>query len=394
MPYTVTMRTLHLVGPETFGFPASAAFLVDSAGNLTPQCQADVLYSGPPSDGKVRPPLILPSVTHIRPRLSRSLAVWNHLRKLAKRRQLPDLLHAWTVADLTGAVTALTDRPCLLTLHRPLTPREGVKLAGLVGEAVSPLHFLACSSTIKRQACSVGVRPDSISILRPGFDFGRLDHRSIAAVRKELAVAEHEKLLVILGEPESLVELDHAALAACLAFPDAGSRDQPGIKILIDREHPLAPRVRRMMSGLGRDDALCMVDLKSRYFQWLPACDLALLPGEQGGGLNMIHAMASNLAIVAEADYATAELLEDRHTALMTAPGDRPGLARQLAKLAEDRQLAWQLRDQARHECYSFFSRQRYRKNLALVYQQMVEGAPVTIPDMEPTGGLRFSGRA
>jgi len=64
-----------------------------------------------------------------------------------------------------------------------------------------------------------------------------------------------------------------------------------------------------------------------------------------------------------------------------------------LRQLIDDPQLAWKLRDTARHEAYSFFSRQRYGQSLQTVYQQVVAGEPVEIPPMEVTGGLRFAGR-
>ena len=112
-----------------------------------------------------------------------------------------------------------------------------------------------------------------------------------------------------------------------------------------------------------------------------------------GGGLSLHWAMASNVPIVGEATYGISEIVEDRHSALLTRPGVYRSLAHRIRQVITDRQLAWSLRDTARHECYSFFSRARYCDSLRAVYEQMVDGRSVEVPAMESTGGLRFTGR-
>jgi glycosyltransferase involved in cell wall biosynthesis len=98
--------------------------------------------------------------------------------------------------------------------------------------------------------------------------------------------------------------------------------------------------------------------------------------------------------IVGEATYAISEIVEDHHSALLAKPGQPKSLAHRVSQLLADRLLAYKLRDTARHEAFSFFSRQRYCESLQGIYNQMLESRPVAIPDMPITGGLRFTGRA
>ena len=91
---------------------------------------------------------------------------------------------------------------------------------------------------------------------------------------------------------------------------------------------------------------------------------------------------------------APTEIVEDRHSALLAKPGPLHPLAHRITQLLEDPHLAWKLRDTARHEAYSFFSRQRYCQSIQTVYEQLETGAPIEVPQLEATGGLRFAGRA
>jgi glycosyltransferase involved in cell wall biosynthesis len=144
---------------------------------------------------------------------------------------------------------------------------------------------------------------------------------------------------------------------------------------------------------LGRHDAVIADHDAACPWRTLPACDVALAMGDAGAGLSMLWAMAAGVPIIAEARYATSEIIEDRHSALLTRPGKTPAIAERLTQLLADRQLAWKIRDAARNEAYSYFSRQRYCQSLTTVYESFAAGNPIEIPPMEPTGGLRFMGR-
>jgi glycosyltransferase involved in cell wall biosynthesis len=121
--------------------------------------------------------------------------------------------------------------------------------------------------------------------------------------------------------------------------------------------------------------------------------DAAVVIGPKAGGLSLLWAMGANVPIVGQATHAISEIVEDRHSALLAPPHDGPALAHRLQRLLGDRQLAWSLRDTARHEAFSFFSRQRYCRDLTEVYRQAIDGEPVSVPEMEITGGMRFAGR-
>ena len=84
--------------------------------------------------------------------------------------------------------------------------------------------------------------------------------------------------------------------------------------------------------------------------------------------------MAAALPIVATVTHTAAELLEDRHTALMTAPGKPRHFARRALDLIEDSTLQWTLSDMARTEAYEFFSLTRFLDQHRALYQQVISG--------------------
>jgi glycosyltransferase involved in cell wall biosynthesis len=81
--------------------------------------------------------------------------------------------------------------------------------------------------------------------------------------------------------------------------------------------------------------------------------------------------MAAALPIVATVTYTNAELLEDRHTALM-CPANKPRLlARRLLDLQEDQQVQWAICDQARTEAYEYFPLTRFLNEYREMYRKM-----------------------
>jgi glycosyltransferase involved in cell wall biosynthesis len=103
--------------------------------------------------------------------------------------------------------------------------------------------------------------------------------------------------------------------------------------------------------------------------------------------------MAAALPIVSVTNYTTAELLEDRHTALMTAKPSARLLAQRVQDLQADSALAWSIADMAQTEAYEYFSASRMLDQYRTVYQQMANQQPVAIPQMAAGAGLRFHGR-
>ncbi|MAE66030.1 MAG: hypothetical protein CMJ18_17295 [Phycisphaeraceae bacterium] len=299
-----------------------------------------------------------------------------------------DLVHCWSVGAWSASALMLRAMPRVLTVSAPVSRRVAhwLRVMGCPQRAA----VLAVSSTIRGQLLGAGSDPASVHVLRPGLDLGRVEHGARAALRSQWEIDDATPVVALLDDPPARTGADGATMAASLARAAAGAAD--GLRLVVHPDQPRLGPARHMMDRVGAN-GFHLVDRRIEApWRVLPGCDVALILGDGGGGLALLWAMAANVPIVAEATYAACEVIEDRHSALLARPDHPPLLAERIRRLLGDAQLRWKLRDTARHEAYSYFSRQRYAASLKVVYEQVLAGNPIEVPQLEATGGLRFSG--
>jgi glycosyltransferase involved in cell wall biosynthesis len=88
-------------------------------------------------------------------------------------------------------------------------------------------------------------------------------------------------------------------------------------------------------------------------------------------------AMAGGVPLVATVTGEVSELLEDRHTALMTAAGAPRLLAQRIRTLREDGELGRRLADRARSEAYEYFAMSGFIEGVAGLYEGVMGEAVV-----------------
>src|SRR4030095_16596140 len=92
----------------------------------------------------------------------------------------------------------------------------------------------------------------------------------------------------------------------------------------------------------------------------LPAADTVLVTARGPvATLPIAICMAAALPIVATVTPTVAELLEDRHTALMSSAVPRQ-VSQRVLDLVSDPTTQWQISDQARVEAYEYFAQTRF----------------------------------
>lgn len=392
------MRVLHLVDQASpQATPTSLALLGDALGRLGDLEQSVLLLGGTTlraaaESAGIRDAMVL-GVPGGRAPLG-YFALQRRLRELGKF----DLIHCWTLGAFAAAALLARDTPRVLsvTMIPAARPIRWLRvLCGMPGTAA----VLAVSNTVRRELLTAGVAEKLVHVLRPSIDLSRVRHGQRDELRRQWSAHEDDRIVALLSDPPALGDANKAVFALSLAAesyergerkPDTPSR----FKLLIHPDSRFARRAVNGMHGIGRPDRLIFEPRLDRPWDVLPGCDAAIALGPEGGNLALLWAMAGNVPIVAEATYASSEVVEDRHSALLAKPDVPRLLAQRLRHLFDQRQLAWQLRDTARHEAFSFFSRQRYCEQVRLVYEQVAAGLEVSIPPIEATGGMRFAGRA
>ena len=367
--------------------------------------------------------------------MGRAVLGWSSLRRELQRQgeREFDLIHCWSIGAMTLATMMFRSMPRLLTMTVPPTARQVRWLRVLTGDS-SRSAILPISNSIRRELLSGGVSENAVHVLRPGIDMSRIASRQRAELRQQWGVSSGDEgkivVVALLSDPPTAADAVAAMVISRFAM-ETLLLEGTDVRLVMhpnQRRRLQAKTMLRDMAGLRM-----LVDDPRIAQPWsiLPGCDLALVMGTNGpvrvsgvdarvtssqrptakdighgylgaggsvesggGGLSLLWAMAANIPIIGEATYAISEIVEDRHSALLAKPGEFRTMAHHMRQAITEKQLAWQVRDTARHEAYSFFSRTRYCDSIRLVYEQMTQARPVEIPAMEATGGLIFSGRA
>lgn len=307
-----------------------------------------------------------------------------------------DLIHCWSSGAMGAATLAvlLAPRtPRVVTVTQPPTRCQAHWARMLSSEAPSTTTWLPISQTLARELKSGGVAASAVHVLRPGIDMGLVNHSERQVVRDSLGAEKNTLVVALISDPPEVVNCVNAHMAVGLADQILRASGVRAMLVV----HPQQKAIDQSMAAgreLGLADTLVIDERVACPWSLLPGCDVALAMENTAGGLPLLWAMAANVPIIGEANYAISEIVEDRHSALLAKPGIPKAITHRLTQIANDKQLAWKLKDTARHEAYSLFSRQTYVQSLLSVYEQIVTSQAVVVPELQSTGGLRFAGRA
>jgi glycosyltransferase involved in cell wall biosynthesis len=310
------------------------------------------------------------------------------------RRQLRsgiDICHAWGGAALAAAILSGAAR----IIYSPIAFPTAQSLRWLrAAMAYRDIHVICPTATLRRSYVEGGVELARCHLIRPGVDFSRVRGRRDPQLRQSLGIdpADHVVLLPGQSTPEAEHRLGLLVISL-LHYMDEHWR------ILLWGRGTQTLSLRRLVARLDQPRIMiCPQQTLGPAVEFetlLPAADLALVTMRRSAStLEIAMCMAAALPIVAIAYPTSSELLEDRHTALLTPPGTLRMLARRMLDAQESESLRWAIADMARTEAYEYFSQRRFVEQYASAYAQVAAGKPVDLPPPPPGAGLRFHGRA
>jgi hypothetical protein len=301
-----------------------------------------------------------------------------------------DLVHAWGMSAL-AAVAVWPFRHVLFTPTRFPTRRQ-IGWIRAIAE-YREVNVICPTTTMRRALVQRGVPVGRCHLIRPGVEFGRIKRRRDRELRAALGLDDSHQVLLAPGE--STREADHreaAWAAAILNVLDHRTR------LLLWGRGALARSVQRFAAKLGQPEMTILAESRLgrrvEFEELLAAADMPLISASGPVPVLAICAcMAAGLPIAGTVSPTVAELLEDRHTALMTRGGVPRVLAQRILELRQDSRMQWSLSDMARTEAYDYFSLTRFLEQHRVVYRQASAGMKVEVPEQAPGAGLRFHGR-
>jgi glycosyltransferase involved in cell wall biosynthesis len=308
-----------------------------------------------------------------------------------------DVVHAWGLRALAAAVLGARHRVVFSPVEFP-TPRAVRWLRAVV--AYRDVQVVCATSTQRRAYVERGVPLDRCHLVRPGVDFKRVRRRRDAELRRALGFSDADHVVLAAGESTRAAAHEDALQAVAIAhFLD------PRYRMLLWGRGERAPAVERKAGRIVGSQVLSVAERRLarpvEFEELLPAADSVLVAARGPvSTLPVAVCMAAALPIVSTVTYTVAELLEDRHTALMV-PAPRAGasnvsrlIARRMLELRDDPSAQWAIADMARTEAYEYFSLTRFLDQYRALYRQVADGQKVEVPEPAPGAGRRFHGRA
>jgi len=389
------MRILHLFDHSALSLPYSRlALLAQSLGRI-PDAEQDVCLLGNRQLEQAALSVGIEPRWRISPPGGHAALSYFAIRNRIPARTY-DLIHCWSADAMGSATLAMLLAPSVprvVTVAQMPSSKQTHWARMLSGDRVGRTTYLPITSAIRRQLLTHGVAEQAAHVLRPGIDMGLIAHNKREALRQAWEVAPGTVVVALLGDPIEVVN----CITAYMTIGLANEGMNPGENRLALVVHGMQKeRIQSMIFArhLGQAEMVIVDDRIARPWDALPGCDIAMAIGDDAAGLSLLWAMAAGVPIVGEARPSICEMVEDHHSALLARPGVPRLISHRIAQIINDPQLAWKLKDTARHEAYSLFSRQRYVQALGQVYQQMASNQPVSVPEIPVTGGMRFAGRA
>lgn len=302
-----------------------------------------------------------------------------------------DVVHAWGFGAL-AAVALAAVRKIVFTPTTFPTRRQAGWLRAVMD--YRDVQVVCPTATMRRALVERGVPIDRCHMIRPGVDFARVNRqRRDPALRAALGFAEEDCVLLPLGE--STREADHRQATwagAILNVLDKRTR------VLLWGRGAMAAAAARFAEKLHQPRLVTLAEMRLgqpvELEELLPAADVLVVSASGPvATLAIATGMASGVPIAATVTPTVAELLEDRHTAVMTQPGVPRLLSQKILQLREDSQLQWSLADVARTEAYEFFSLTRFVEQHRAVYRQIAAGTRVEVAEPAAGAGQRFHSR-
>ena len=309
---------------------------------------------------------------------------------LRKQAEQVDLVHAWGVSALSSAALAPFRRLIFTPTGFP-TRRQIAWLRAIMH--YRDVHVICPTATLRRTYVERGVPLARCHLIRPGVEFARINRRRDRSLRAALGLDDAHRVLLAPGE--STRDAAHrlaAWAAAILNVLDHQTR------LLLWGRGPLARSLQRFSHKVRQPELIILAEDRLRrrveFEELFPASDMVVVAATGPvAALPIATAMAAGLPIVATVTPTVAELLEDRHTALMTQPDNPRLLTERIFQLRNDARAQWSLADMARTEAYEYFSVTRFLEQHRTAYRQASAGLPIELADQPAGAGLRFHGR-
>jgi glycosyltransferase involved in cell wall biosynthesis len=297
---------------------------------------------------------------------------------LGLRREIEalDVIHCWDEQALTLAAIVGVKR--IIYSPQSMPRKAGIRwLRAIMG--YRDVQVVCPSTTIRRLLLARGVPLERCHLIRPGVDFSRIRSQKDQAMRSALGIGADD--FVVLAPGESTDAANH--FLGVWATSIVNALDERW-RFLLWGRGPRASYVARLAHRFDQQRLIIVAEEKLGrevdFEALLPVADAAIVTAAAPvAALPIAECMAAALPIVSTVTPAVAELLEDRHTALLVPEAKVRRLAEKLLALREDVGLRRQIADTARTEAFELWSLTRFQQRWRSFYEQLERGGKIEV---------------
>lgn len=279
-----------------------------------------------------------------------------------------DLVHAWG-AHAAATARAATKKPLVIELF---DPAAAVRDAKLLRTLARPAGFaIVCSCEIvRRRLIEGGIPPELCVVIRPGIDFGWINHCRRGSVREQLGVAKTDTLIIV-PEPVKRESGSFEAFWAAALLNHLDGKTWcivPGAAREQERISRYAAAAPSRATIISPGDGHC--------FEELIAVSDVLMVNARGdvSSTAIAWAMAAGAAVVGSAIPSIAELIAHKVNGLLFKQVRGKSLVGPLVRLLQDRTSLDKAREVARGQAYEVFGLRRFIEQHVQVYENVVRG--------------------
>jgi glycosyltransferase involved in cell wall biosynthesis len=152
-------------------------------------------------------------------------------------------------------------------------------------------------------------------------------------------------------------------------------RDLPHVQLVVAGTGPHREQLRRLAGALGIAERVDFVGFWPDMPQLYAACDVVALPTlNEAFGNVVVEGMAASRPVIATRVGGPQEIVVDRESGLLVAPGDAAALHAALRALHEDPTLARRLGEGGRRRAAEEFTMERCAERWSALYAEVTQG--------------------
>jgi glycosyltransferase involved in cell wall biosynthesis len=206
-------------------------------------------------------------------------------------------------------------------------------------------QVLTVSIPFREELAAKGVRRERIEIVHNAIppDWGGSARENSAVLRAQLGISPDNKVILIVGRLS--LEKDHLTLL------EAIHRLDPSLspRVVIVGDGPERPRIEERIRSLNLSATATLTGQQNSAEPYYGIADVAVLSSRSEGSPNaLLEAMAAGVPIVATRVGGIPEMVADKESALLVAPGDASAMTAAISRLLQDSALAQRLVDRSR----------------------------------------------